>query len=65
MIIAYGIDGDGYKFRFGIKSDRIELLRMPKFTGPFVWPPVNEIKRTLPRLDEAKDGQWCWIELPL
>jgi hypothetical protein len=66
VIIAYGIDGDKYKFRLGVKSDGPDkLLKMPPLTAPLAWPPVEDIKRAMPHLSEAKDGQWCWHELPL
>ena len=61
MIVAHGIDGEGYRFRLGVKSDRHALLVMPPLTKP-EWPPVEEIKRTYPNEANAADGQWCWAE---
>lgn len=64
LIVAHGIYGDdGYRFWFGVKSDRTAILKMPKYTAPFSWPTVDEIKRTYPNEADAADGQWCWAEI--
>lgn len=65
LIVAYGIDGEGYKFRCGVKKTgaRNKVIVRPPFTKPFLEAFRHDrVKETLPRFEGAKDGQWCWFE---
>jgi hypothetical protein len=64
MIVAYGIDGEGYSFRLGVKSDKPGLLKMPPQTS-FDWFSMDRVKQIYPHESAAIDGKWCWTERPL